>query len=216
MRVSRLVFLLTLLSLGLASPSVALTTSHLSSDAQFLALAPVIAFVAEGRIGDRGGAATFELDLGKETSAPATQAQYDWQSAQTEPFTLAYISGSGLVSFTLGGHTLQYVASGTLTDIFVRTRAINDGSSVSVTDLVLDGTNVGDISSCNALTGVDYLRILGGGLADGFVLTGNAVLQWTGTAPTQSRLAFQIKVGTTDNSVGVQPVAWESVKALYR
>lgn len=216
MQGSRLVFLLTLLSFGLARQSVALTTSHLSGDGQFLALAPVIAFVAEGRIGDRGGAATFELDLGKETSAPATQAQHDWQNAQIEPFTLAYSAGTGLVNFTLGGHTLQYVASGTLTDVFVRTRAINDGSSVAVTDLVLDGTSVGDISSCNALTGVDYLRILGGGLADGFLLTGNAVLQWTGTAPTQSRLAFQIKVGTTDNPVGVQPVAWESVKALYR
>jgi hypothetical protein len=81
---------------------------------------------------------------------------------------------------------------------------------------VLDGVNVGDGSSCDAVSGVDYLRIEGGDLATGFALTGTAVLQWTGTAPTQSRLAFQIKVGTTGSSVGVQPLGWQRVKALYR
>jgi hypothetical protein len=201
---------------GLASPGFALTLSHLPSDAAYLALAPVLSFVAEGRIGDRGGAATFELDLGKETAAPATSEQYNWQSGQSEPFTIAYEAASGLVRFTLGGHTLQYIASGTLTDVFLRTRAVNEGSSVTLGDLALDGLSVGDGSSCDAVSEVDYLRIEGGDLADGFVLTGTAVLQWTGTAPTQSRLAFQIKVGTTSSSVGVQPVSWESVKALYR
>ena len=160
MRASRFVALWALLGVGLATPGFALTTSHLASDAEFLALAPVIAFVAEGRIGDRGGAATFELDLGQETAAPATQAQYDWQSGQSEPFTLSYEAETGLVRFALGGHTLQYMASGTLTDVFVRTRAINAGSSVAVSDLMLDGVSVGDGSSCDAVSGVDYLRIV--------------------------------------------------------
>lgn len=194
----------------------ALVTSHLSGDAEFLALAPVLTFVAEGRIGDRGGAATFELDLGAETAAPATTAQYDWLSGVVEPFSLSYDSGSQLVTFVLGGKTLLYTtASGTLTDIFVRTRAVNLNTTVVVSDLILDGDAVGDVSSATG-DGIDYLRILGGTLADGFVLTGNATLTWSGTAPTQSRLAFQIKLGTTDEHVGVESATWNEIKALYR
>lgn len=200
---------------ALAVPAHALTTSHLSSDTAYLNLAPVLAFVAEGRVGDRGGAATFELDLGQETSAPAVQAQYDWQNSQAEPFSLTYDALSGGVTFALGGRTLSYAASGVLREVFVRTRAVNAGTSISVSSLVLDGVAVGDASAAIA-DGVDYLRIEGAGLSDGFTLTGVATMLWAGAAPTQSRLAFQIKVGTTDRHVGIESEAWEGVKRLYR
>jgi len=52
----------------------ALTTSHLATDDALFALLPAFDFVAEGRIGDLGGAATFELDLGATTSAPSVGA----------------------------------------------------------------------------------------------------------------------------------------------
>ena len=45
------------------SAGATIVTSHLSSDAQLLALLSDTLFVAEGRIGDGSGAATFEIDL---------------------------------------------------------------------------------------------------------------------------------------------------------
>jgi len=191
----------------------ALSTSHLATDAELFALLPTFDFVAEGRIGDLGGAATFELDLGATTSAPAVMAQYAWQNAVVEPFTLVYDAGAAEARFTLGGHTLIYSTLLGADELFVRTRAIPAGSSVVVQDLVLDGDPVGDLSQASG-DGLDILRIEGGTLMDGFVLTGNAVLAWTGTPPSQSRLAFQIKVGKSD-VVGVTPATWGRIKSLY-
>jgi hypothetical protein len=197
-----------------ATSVAALSTSHLATDAELSALLPAFDFVAEGRIGDLGGAATFELDLGATTSAPFVMAQYAWQSAAVEPFTLVYDVGAAEALFTLGGHTLVYPTLLGADELFVRTRAIPAGSSVVVRDMVLDGDPVGDFSQA-AGDGLDILRIGGGALMDGFVLSGNAVLAWTGAPPTQSRLAFQIKVGQS-TVVGVAPATWGRIKSLYR
>lgn len=116
-----------------ALPARAAILSHLSGDAALAALSPTFSFAAEGRIGDLGGAATFELDLGHDTAAPATTAQYNWVSGQVEPFTL----------------------------------------------------------------------------------TGDAILSWTGAAPTQSNLAFQIKVAALPTTP-VRAVTWGGVKQTYR
>jgi hypothetical protein len=198
-----------------AAASAALTVSHLASDADLFALSPTYAFIAEGRIGDGAGAATFELDLGPDTGAPAVTAQYGWVSAAVEPFTLVYSPGLGLVTFTLGGKTLVYAPLLGFTDVFVRTRAVEAGTAVTVTDLVLDGVAVADLSSAVGADGLDILRIQGGVLADGFTLTGNAVLSWTGARPSQSRLAFQIKVGDVRPTPAL-PATWGSVKDAYR
>jgi hypothetical protein len=50
----------------------------------------------------------------------------------------------------------------------------------------------------------------------GFTLTGNAVLSWTGAAPTQSRLSFQIKLATTDESVATESFSFSQFKAGFR
>jgi len=191
-----------------------LTTSHLANDAALFALSPSFDFVAEGRIGDLGGAATFEIDLGASTSAPYVTAQYPWQSGTLEPFTLLYDAQASEARFTLGGHTLVFPTPIGADELFVRTRAIPVGSSAVVQDMVLDGVSVGDVSQA-AGDGLDILRIQGGLLTDGFVLTGNAVLAWTGTPPTQSRLAFQIKVGKVTATPAL-PSTWGRLKALYR
>jgi hypothetical protein len=190
------------------------TTSHFASDAAFQAFQPepAINFVAEGRIGDRGGAATFELDLGQSTAAPATQAQYNWISGQAEPFTLSYNNISGVVTFQLGGRTLNYSPGATFTDIYIRTRATQAGTSVVVNNLVLDGCGIADQSGATG-DGLDYLRLVGGTLGDGFVLTGNATLNWGAIPPANSHLAFQIKVGTPATIVPVDGATWSSVKA---
>jgi len=200
-----------------AGRAAALTTSHLASDADLTAILPqaAINFVAEGRIGDRSGAATFELDLGQDTGAPAVTAQYGWVSAQVEPFSVVYDNNTGTVTFSLGGRNLVFAPAGTFTDIFVRTRAVNLDSDVRVDNLFLDGAPVNNQSAA-AGDGVDILRIQGGMLNDGFTLTGNAILTWTGSAPTQSRLAFQVKVGTPGPPTPVDDVTFGRIKALYR
>lgn len=204
-----------LCGLAMATAAFGFTTSHIATDAELVAMLSDSMFVAEGRIGDRGGAATFELDLGHSTSAPATTAQYPWISGQAEPFSLVYNSGTGVVTFSLGGRTLTYLTQRfQFGDMFVRTRATVAGTSVVVSDLVLEGSPVGDISSA-AGVGLDILWISGAALADGFTLTGTAVLTWSATPPTQSNLAFQIKVAEL-GIVGAEESTWGGIKALYR
>ena len=199
----------------LSGAASALTTQHIATDAEMLALISDTLFVAEGRIGDLGGAATFELDLGPDTGHPAQQANYAWVSGRLEPFTLTYDSATKVVTFTLGGHTLTYVTPYMqFGDMFVRTRAYNVGTSVVVNDLVLNGVNVGDQSSATG-EGLDILWISEHAIANGFTLTGTAVLSWTGAPPTQSRLAFQIKVAKLAQ-VGVEGTTWGGIKSLYR
>ena len=210
---------LMLVVLTWVSPGAAeLITSHLDNDADLIALLPAdnIAFVAEGRIGDLGGAATFELDLGQSTAAPSVTAQYGWQSGVVEPFTLNYDNNLNTVEFTLGGNTLVYIPDRAFTEVFVRTRAVYEGTAVTVSDMVLDGEPVMDLSTATGAGGLDILRIEGAILWDSFTLTGNAVLSWTGTPPHQSNLAFQIKVGTPDSSTATEPSTWGLVKRLYR
>lgn len=190
------------------------TTSHIASDAAFHLLQPeaAITCVAEGRIGDRAGAATFELDLGQSTGAPATQAQYGWVSGQVEPFSLTYNGGTGLVTFQLGGRTLNYTPGSTFTDIYIRTRATQAGTTVTVNNLVLNGCVVADQSTATG-DGLDYLRLANAAPGSGFTLTGDATLSWTAAAPTQSNLAFQIKLGTPAPPLPVTPTTWGALKA---
>jgi hypothetical protein len=82
--------------------------------------------------------------------------------------------------------------------------------------MILDGDAVGDASSADAnVDGLDILWISGGDLADGFTLSGSTTMSWVGPRPTQSRLAFQVKVGTV-NTVSTSTTTWGKVKALYR
>jgi hypothetical protein len=203
--------LITLLAGG--GPSAGMTTTHFGTDNELLQYLSDTLFVCEGRIGDRGGAATFELDLGHSTSAPDQTADYDWQNGVPEPFTLSYDPMNSLVTFTLGGITLLYTTSYEDFDaIFVRTRAVNEGTSVTVEDLVYNGENVDDLSSTTG-DGLDILLIYGLPIADGFTLAGIATLSWTGTPPTQSRLAFQIKVARS-TVIDAEETSWGAMKSV--
>jgi hypothetical protein len=188
-----------------ASAQAALMTEHIGSDAELNGLLDEVSFVAEGRIGDLGGNATFELDLGQDTGAPADQANLPWVNGQMYAFSIFYDQGTNTVEYSLSGETLVYQPAGAFTDIFVRTRAVHESTSVSVTDLMLDGMAIGD-SSIAIGAGLDILRISGADLMDGFTLTGNAMLSWTGQAPSQSQLAYQIKFGTVIPGPGAMAV----------
>lgn len=212
----RMIFVLVAVAL-LPGAALALMTGHLASDAEFLALSPSPAFVAEGRIGDLGGAATFELDLGQETSMPAVTRQYPWVSGQVESFTLTYDALNDEATFELGGETLVYDVNGVFFNVmFLRTRAVNSDSAVSLTNLFYNGLPVGDQSAADGnLSGIDYLVLEDGDFTSGFVLTGDAALSWTGTAPTQSRLAFEIKLSEVTTSVSADAASLGGLKASF-
>ncbi|UCF05531.1 MAG: hypothetical protein JSV33_00400 [bacterium] len=195
--------------------SADLVTTHISSDAELVEFLSDTMFVCEGRIGDLGGAQTFELDLGHETGNPAQTADYAWQSGVVEPFSLTYDGGTGLVTFSLGGVTLYYTTPYfDFEVVFVRTRAVDDGTSMVVTDLVLDGESVNDSSIAVGPNGLDILLIVGGELNDGFTVTGSATLSWTGSPPTHSRLAFQVKVAKLAQ-IGIEAGSWSAVKKAF-
>jgi hypothetical protein len=204
----------TIVILGAGPASATLITQHLATDAEMLAILSDTLFVGEGRIGDGAGAGTFEIDLGGDTGNPATTAQYDWPNGTAVAWTLTYDAMTDLVTFTVDNTTLQYTTplSG-FTDVFVRARAVDAGSQIVVSDLVLDGETVGDQSDAVG-DGLDILWISGGTLSDGFVLSGQTTMSWTGDPPTQSRLAFQLKVGTL-KTVYVEPATWGQLKNMF-
>jgi hypothetical protein len=202
--------------LAIAVPAAAqLTTQHLTSDADMLSVLSDTLFVGEGRIGDGWSAATFEIDLGGDTGNPATTAQYGWPNGTAVSWTLAYDHTTDLVTFTVDGITLSYTTPlDGFTDVFVRTRAVNVNTEILVDELVLDGEVVGDISNAVG-SGLDILWISGGSLFDGFTMTGRTTMSWTGDMPTQSRLAFQLKVGTLEPVRIISEKTWGNYKNLY-
>ncbi|MBP0018845.1 MAG: hypothetical protein J7647_15015 [Cyanobacteria bacterium SBLK] len=180
--------------------AIAFTLDRLSSDAEMNALMQDIAFVAEGRIGDRSGAATYELDLHEaDPGFPQITDQFNWQSGITEAFELSYNSNSNQVDFLIGDRLLSHAYSDPFSDIFIRTRAVNSGSSILLNNLELNGTNLGEKSHAIAAQGgLDILQI--GDIGEDFKLTGEVMMNWEKVPPTQSRLAFQIKIADTGDT----------------
>lgn len=190
----------------LAAPwsASAFTLVDVPTDAALTALLggagePNLSFVAEGRIGDGGGPATHELNIGISTGAPADTDQFAWASNQPIGFRLAYDGTTRQAEFAFGSGTPSVafiVPSGpraSFTDMFFRARS-SLTSSVLLSELALDGVAFGQNVSASG-GGLDFLRVADGALDDGFTLTGRATFAWTGTAPTNSNLAFQIKLG---------------------
>jgi hypothetical protein len=208
-----------ILALSVASKpaGAAIEVTHLDTDMEMLTLLSDTPFVGEGRIGDRAGTAAFELSVGAGTSGPESSAQYDWQSGVPVDFTLTYDYVTDDVVLTVGDVTLHWTSprSG-YSDIFLRTRAVNAGSEISLNNLVLNSEPVGDVSQADGDTGgLDILWIHGATLGDGFALTGSVTMTWTGAPPTESRLSFQVKVGKIE-PVPVEELTWAKLKSLYR
>ncbi|MBN1343196.1 MAG: PEP-CTERM sorting domain-containing protein [Phycisphaerae bacterium] len=183
-----------------------ITTEHFT-DADFAALVleDDIAFVAEGRIGNSALDGDHEFDLGPSTAAPYATDQFVWPGETPVQFALTYDEILNRVSFTVGGHTLSYTPQETFTDLFIRTRAVNDDTSIVIDDLVLDGAPIIDTSSAFGVgTGADVLHIAGADLMDGFTLTGRSTMRWQ-SRPSRSRLAFQIKAAKAEESPVPEP-----------
>lgn len=185
----------------------ALTLNTFSSD-------PVIqntAVVSEGRIGDLGGSATYELDIGATTSAPSQTAQFGWTSGTAQPFTLTYNNLNNLVSFTVGGNTLTYTPVSHVTvssELYLRVHVPGSTgpiNSIVLSNCVLNGTPIlaKPSASSDTGTGTYVLEVSGVDLSNGFTLTGYSKMNWAATSQPQSDFAYQIYVadGRADLSI---------------
>lgn len=158
-------------------------------------------FVGEGRIGDRGKAATYELSINDDVekgAKPVTQSQFDWANGEEYDFTLEYDGNT--VNYMLGGQTLSTNDfSGPINSIFFRTSA-GKQTTTALTNLMFNGTAIDDlISSDTDRRDIDYLQL--DDISSSFTITGKASISWDsqGTKPnTKNSLnAFQIKVGNS-------------------
>jgi hypothetical protein len=176
-----------------------ISTQHLPSDEQLSAALPSAktAFVAQGRIGDRGGKTGFEAGLGADVANPTATGQHDWQKGVSEPFTLVYNTERKIVLFAVGNNSLLYTpqAGVALTDMFIRVRSQCAGASVRLSDLVIRSAGVRDSAETSGAEGRDILWIRGADITNGFLMTGFVTLGWEGTAPTASQIEFQISAG---------------------
>ena len=162
-------------------------------------------FVAEGRIGNNS-LDTSERELGinkaiapNDSSGvnngdPVATGDRVWNKGQLVDFSLEYTGDK--VTYTVDNQILTTNDfSGSISDIFLRTFASNNGI-IGLTNLALDGQKIGDLSSSsvNGSSDTDYIQI--SNISAPFTLTGQSLLNWTGSnAPQRSQLAYQIKVG---------------------
>ncbi len=191
----------------------AITTIHLATDAEYNQIIKNLAFVPEGRFGNNNASTgDFELDIHVvDPGAPVATAQYQWPNGSAVDFIVDYNSITREVTYTntgpYGVRVLKYtVPLGVVfTDIFIRTRAATTNSSILINDLVITTPPdppfaIADTSQAIAGVsgGLDILWIRGANLmANGFTLTGKSTMTWSSPIPSQSRLAYTIKVGDT-------------------
>ncbi len=165
-------------------------------------------FVAESRMGDNlKSAGNHEIDIlgdTKKTFTPDQAGNRTWVNGEILDFVLEYTGSQ--VTYTVGGQTLSSSTfSGGATDIFLRTFAKPVGSKSSLSDLIFNGTSIGSLGSAAITTAgvitadTDYLQI--SGVTAPFKLAGKSSFAWTGTAPRNSNIAYQIKVGNSPQSV---------------
>jgi hypothetical protein len=213
MNLSKNLFSLTVATLGLlALPSAAraFSLSAVDNDYDFNALNPNLSFVAEGRFGNNARNGDYELDIhGVDTSNPTRtqdQANFTWTNGLLTEFSLTFDALTRAVTYIVGGQTLNATAnSNPINDIFIRTRAATADTSILLSNLFLNGVDLlGSSLADNADDGVEYLRI--SGVSDSFTLTGTSLMSWTDSnMPRNSRLAYQIKVGSADGGAEAVP-----------
>ncbi len=187
------------------------TQNVFSSDAQFNVAyggqgTDYESFGYEGRI---GGTTTYEYNLNGRNANNAFQfglvsGEYVWQNNVNVPFTLTYSGDTTRqVTWTIASQpTLTITANaGNINRFLVRTRA-GGGNTTEVrfssltdtaTNQVFTAPGTALALSQGAGTVVDYLSVTGFDFTRAFSMQGTARMAWTGTKPTGSGNAFEIK-----------------------
>ena len=186
--------------------------SKVATDQEMIELMEDLAFVAEGRMGNNGMNGDHELNFhgGNPFNESETQDQtnFVWTKGQTYDFKLDYTASTGLTKFFVDGvEKLSYDFSDDFSDIFIRTRATKKGSSALFDNIFLNGEALNGASSFASGDddGLDILRISGLSDETDFSLTGESTFDWGSIVPTNSNLAFQIKVADVESTSTPEP-----------
>ncbi|MBP0001798.1 MAG: PEP-CTERM sorting domain-containing protein [Cyanobacteria bacterium SID2] len=201
------------LSLSLAALGLALCATeakafsiggHLNGEREFGALDREIAWAAESRIGV-AGAADYEIDIHNSDWSIVPHQEFDWVNGEEVSFKLEF-TGSQLI-YTVGDSVTvdRNVTQDNFSELFIRTTARLDGSSVVVKDLMLSDAAMSSTlgvtsefacnnpSGCGYYDSSQYLHITD--VSGAFTLTGTSIFSWDeAKVPTRSRLAYQIKL----------------------
>jgi hypothetical protein len=200
----------TLIALGLATTAGTAqgfeVKGTIDGEQAFTNLGASIDFAAEGRWGDRGGAAEHEFNFHYDNGSggqvvPTQYRAYDWGNGQGTDWTISL--ENGVMTYLIGGQTLTYNASSyDFNDAFIRTTARDAGNSIVVDNLTYNGAAIGATSSfaCTTSGGCDYWNsseyLWLADLGDAFTLSGTTTMNWQGEpTPLRSKLAFQVKFG---------------------
>lgn len=196
-------------TVGLASlPTAAgaFGLSFVNNDNDFNDLNPNLAFVAEGRIGNNTGGGTHELNFhgineNNPTATLGNEAHFTWESGVSTVFKLMYDATTRNISYQVGNTVLNSIANNNaVSDIFIRARATVSDTSIAIANLVFNGTSLSQSlaigGTSNWSDSMEYLRI--SGVTDSFTLEGTSLMSWGNTLPTNSNLAYQIKVGNAE------------------
>lgn len=164
--------------------------------------------VAEGRIGNNAANGTWERAIWEFGGVGGTKAegQSAWTSGSLVDWTFAF-DGVSTVTYTVGTSAISWNAvAGSFTDIFIRTRSARSDTTVALTELSLSGYGVLPDVISSGSGDVDYLRISSSTPFGAFSIGGKQKFEWSGSAPTNSALAYQVKfsnVVPTPGAAGV-------------
>jgi hypothetical protein len=194
---------------AIAAPASAFTLGGALSAQTFEDLNPNVDISAESRWGSGSvGGNTFELDLHKVNDGGGfynvDQKEFGWQSGEAVDFALDF-DGSQL-TYTVGGTILSTsTVADNYSELFIRTAAYTQDSSIQLQNLSFtNGSSaaLGDLGSACAIgescgfLDAEYFHIKD--IAGAFSLTGQSILTWGATNPSQSRLAYQVKLVAGD------------------
>lgn len=163
--------------------------------------------VAEGRIGNNNASnGTWEQGIWEFGGVGSLKAQggTTWTSGTAIPFSVSY-DGLSTITFTQGSDSLSWnQMAGPFTDIFIRTRSARADTTISLTSMSLSGFGALGTDLITSGSGtVDYLRIVNTSNFGAFTLSGMVNPAWSGTAPSNSALAYQVKLSNVIPSPSV-------------
>ncbi|MGF1484206.1 MAG: choice-of-anchor W domain-containing protein [Opitutales bacterium] len=196
-------------------------TNTPDADDAFLAWAAdnnfVESFVAEGRYGDNGGRAEWEIDLYPGGQSADNPLEFTWPNGVALDFSLAYDGTSVLASFQVSGteDTLSLVGlpGQPLNTLAFRKQSPSDGS----TDIIIDTLEIDGVTQSNpsflGTSQTEYIVIPGvGEFNDGFLLEGTVTFTFNDPDNAEgSRQAFQIKVGNSTAPPVPEPSAYAAI-----
>ncbi len=166
-----------------------------------------IPWAAETRIGLAGtGEKEINIHDRNNNAQNRVDVNYDgWVSGKSVNFSLMFDNLANTLTYVVDGVTVSKTSifENNFSDLYIRTRAAANGSSILVDNLFLSDAKmssaIGATSSAACLGGVgcsyndaEYLHIKD--IVGNFTLTGRSTMSWSGSKPTRSNLAYQIKL----------------------